>query len=326
MRRGPTRGLSVPFASACNALGHVPTVGGVARPTANLLAVAPAGVYLELRPLCSAGITRLPSLVRASPSPHTAWPAPHGGPVDGHAPPPRGLPVLRRISSCPHAVVNTPAGPREGVARHVAWWQPSPFSRRVGPCVACFEACSTFTARYGLLARGVAERPFPPKASTVSLPPRSLRLLPVGATSCRVGVAPTEDPRLCTAHVKTIRVGAATQKSAGGTAAVSPRRSGGHGRRPMVSTRLIMPSGLRPRKTRTSRAIRPRKTPAPTAANTNIPRTSRPQPLASLAASVTRKHPRAVKRNSPAQRRTLTGSRVRLYGGWLAWQRFSARA
>ena len=146
------------------------------------------------------------SLVRASPSPHTAWPAPHGGPVDGHAPPPRGLPVLRRISSCPHAVVNTPAGPREGVARHVAWWQPSPFSRRVGPCVACFEACSAFTARYGLLARGVAERPFPPKASTVSLPPRSLRLLPVGATSCRVGVAPTEDPRLCTAHAKTVRV------------------------------------------------------------------------------------------------------------------------
>ena len=60
MRCGPTRGLSVPFASACNALGHVPTVGGVARPKANLLAVAPAGVYLELRPLCSAGITRLP--------------------------------------------------------------------------------------------------------------------------------------------------------------------------------------------------------------------------------------------------------------------------
>jgi hypothetical protein len=119
------------------------------------------------------------SLVRASPSPHTAWPAPHGGPVDGHAPPPLGLPVLRRISCCPHAVVNTPAGPRAGVARHVAWWQPSPFSRRVGPCVACFEACSTFTARYGLLARGVAKRPFPPKASTASLPPRSLRLLPV---------------------------------------------------------------------------------------------------------------------------------------------------
>ena len=114
--------------------------------------------------------------------------------------------MLRRISSCPHAVVDTPAGPREGVARHVAWWQPSPFSRRVGPCVACFEACSTFTARYGLLARGVAERPFPPKASTVSLPPRSLRLLPVGATSCRVGVAPTEDPRLCTAHAKSYAV------------------------------------------------------------------------------------------------------------------------
>jgi len=33
-----------------------------------------------------------------------------------------------------------------------------------------------------------------------SLPPLLLRLLPAGATSCRVGIAPTEDPRLRTAH------------------------------------------------------------------------------------------------------------------------------
>ena len=43
--------------------------------------------------------------------------------------------MLRRISCCPHAVVNTPAGPRDGVARHVAWWQPSPFSRRAAPAL-----------------------------------------------------------------------------------------------------------------------------------------------------------------------------------------------
>jgi hypothetical protein len=43
-------------------------------------------------------------------------------------------------------------------------------------------------------------RPFPSKASAVSLPPLPLRLLPAGATSCRVGIAPTEDRHLFTAH------------------------------------------------------------------------------------------------------------------------------
>ena len=39
-------------------------------------------------------------------------------------------------------------------------------------------------------------RPSTPKASTDSLPPPPLRLLPAGATSCRVGIAPTERRRL----------------------------------------------------------------------------------------------------------------------------------
>ena len=38
------------------------------------------------------------------------------------------------------------------------------------------------------------------KASTDSLPPPPLRLLPAGATRCRVGFAPTGNRRLCTAH------------------------------------------------------------------------------------------------------------------------------
>src|SRR5260370_39328805 len=48
--------------------------------------------------------------------------------------------------------------------------------------------------------RSRPRRPFPSKASAVSLPPLPLRLLPAGATSCRVGIAPTEDRRLGTAH------------------------------------------------------------------------------------------------------------------------------
>jgi hypothetical protein len=44
------------------------------------------------------------------------------------------------------------------------------------------------------------KRPVAPKASTDSLPPPPLRLLPAGATRRRVGIAPTGNRRLCTAH------------------------------------------------------------------------------------------------------------------------------
>ena len=50
-------------------------------------------------------------------------------------------------------------------------------------------------------SRSRPRRPFPSKASAVSLPPLPLRLLPAGATSCRVGIAPTENRRLFTAHI-----------------------------------------------------------------------------------------------------------------------------
>src|SRR5882724_11246492 len=53
-------------------------------------------------------------------------------------------------------------------------------------------------------SRSRPRRPFPSKASTVLLPPLPLRLLPAGATSCRVGIAPTEDLRLFTAHIGAI--------------------------------------------------------------------------------------------------------------------------
>ena len=53
---------------------------------------------------------------------------------------------------------------------------------RVGSRIAVFEACSAFTARYGLHTRGGALRPFTPEASAISLPTSPLRLLPTEAT------------------------------------------------------------------------------------------------------------------------------------------------
>ena len=122
------------------------------------------------------------SVLRACPPPHTARPAPHGSPV-GASPPPLGLPVLRRISLYMHAVANTPAGPLDArVAFFFQRRRPSPIHRRVGSRITFFEACSAFTARYGLHTRGVALRPFAPEASEMSLPTSLLRLLPTVAT------------------------------------------------------------------------------------------------------------------------------------------------
>jgi len=74
--------------------------------------------------------------------------------------------------------------------------RPSPYRRRVGSRILLFEACSAFTRVTACL---LAESPCDPltsKAPTVSLPPLPLRLLPAGATSCRVGLAPTKNQHL----------------------------------------------------------------------------------------------------------------------------------
>ena len=159
------------------------------------------------------------SVLRACPPPHPARTDPHGFPVDV-SPPRLGLPaclrpqdrqVLRRISLYIHAVASTPAGLLDASAcacphadRRVAVFfqrrRPSPAIRRVGSRVSFFEACSAFTARYGLHTRGVALRPFTTEASAISLPTSPLRLLPTEATLVGLGISPTEDPCLFTAH------------------------------------------------------------------------------------------------------------------------------
>jgi hypothetical protein len=89
-----------------------------------------------------------------------------------------------------HAAANTPVGPLDRIALGTAYsnrfpmtrrHRPSPSLRRVGSHIKPFGACSAFTTRCGLPARGAAERPFPSKAPAASLPPPPLRLLPAGA-------------------------------------------------------------------------------------------------------------------------------------------------
>ena len=69
-------------------------------------------------------------------------------------------------------------------------------------------------ARCGLHGRRVPKGPSTPKASSNSLPPSTLRLLPAGAAGCRVGFAPTGSRRLFTAHKpkKAKHVGVSTRR------------------------------------------------------------------------------------------------------------------
>jgi hypothetical protein len=126
--------------------------------------------------------TRLP--------PQKARPVPRGRPVAGSDPAPIGASRVAWGLLFGHAAANTPVGPPDRIARGTAYSnrfpmtqrrRPSPEVWRVGSYITAFGACSAFTTRCGLSARGAAERPFPSKAPTASLPPPPLRLLPAGA-------------------------------------------------------------------------------------------------------------------------------------------------
>jgi len=159
-------------------------------------------VCLELRSLPSTRITWLQRYCR--PLRHLMTPGPSLTSVQlliaEHA---IRLPVLRALSLCTccrHI-------PRRGGWDH-RFCSCSPIHvslprlwERVGPRIDLFEACSAFTR---VTACTLATSPYfvtrlSPKASTASLPPQLLRLLPAGA-SRRVGLSPTGKRRLSTAH------------------------------------------------------------------------------------------------------------------------------
>jgi hypothetical protein len=102
------------------------------------------------------------SLIRAPPPPRTARPGPRGLSVEGHAPPPPRLLVLRRISLCRHATANTPVEPwsvshREGLSLLSPGRRPSPYSNRVGFHIALFRGLHGVHLRCGLPARRAAK-------------------------------------------------------------------------------------------------------------------------------------------------------------------------
>jgi hypothetical protein len=128
------------------------------------------------------------SVLRTSPSPQTAQPDSREVPVDPDYESPPGLPVLRLVPSCIHAVANTPAGPMKPSAHTLHRHQPSPKFGRVGSCIASFEACSAFTLITACTLAKSPKRPSTPKASATSLPLPLLRLLPGGANQFPGGI------------------------------------------------------------------------------------------------------------------------------------------
>ena len=117
--------------------------------------------------------------------------------------------MLHRFSVYRHAVSYTPADSLGPIARGPAYSsrypgrqrrRPSPRQRWVGVRDKTFGASSDVHLRYGLPARGTAERSFSSKAPTASLPPPPLRLLPAGANQLPGGSYTTEDLHLFTAH------------------------------------------------------------------------------------------------------------------------------
>ena len=96
-----------------------------------------------------------------------------------------------------HAIAITPVGPLGAfVARLPQQRRPSPSSRRVGSHINLFEACSAFTARYGLHARQVPCRTLYTGSFNRFVTSTTVPIATGWNDSCRVGIAPTEKSRL----------------------------------------------------------------------------------------------------------------------------------
>ena len=174
------------FASACDALrtlGHQGGVLGRATPAG----LRPSRIPPHLRPLPSAGITRLPRY--CGPLRHPAGPAcPSRG--SGWRVPATDRASRVATASLFHACRRHYPGGADRCARRSlpGRWQPSPLFGRVGLRIARFEACSTFTR---VAARMVAEPPRAARCTGVlqskSLPPSTAPIATGWSDSCRAG-------------------------------------------------------------------------------------------------------------------------------------------
>ena len=143
-----------------------------------------------LRRRAAVAFTSAPIRARYLPLQRICFPSKTGQLTEGGLPPPKigsldGCSASRVAlsSSFMHAIVNTPAESTGCMFRSLPHrYQPSPQCRRVGFRINLFEACSTFTGVTACMIAKSLEGPSTPKASTTSLPPSLLRLLPAGAT------------------------------------------------------------------------------------------------------------------------------------------------
>src|SRR5215469_3060973 len=118
---------------------------GVCRLIANLPSFVASGVCLQLGPLPSTGITRLPQY--CEPFRHPSQPGPSLTSCQLiHTATTAGTSRVVYGPLCLHAVAITPAGLMESCSL-VSFHQlrPSPKPGRVGSCISLFEACSAFT-------------------------------------------------------------------------------------------------------------------------------------------------------------------------------------
>jgi hypothetical protein len=183
------------FAVACNALHNAwASSGGRLSPMARPLVAS--SVVLELRPLRSAGVTRFHHYygpLRHLPQPGLSLTGVQLAVTRRH----RGrFPVLRwfPLANMPSPLprwtcgdYRSPGSHSGGLPRYAAGSASTLcFSRPAQRSLRLWPACS----------RNRLKRSFPSKAPTVSSPPPPLRLLPAGATSCRVGFEPTENQHL----------------------------------------------------------------------------------------------------------------------------------
>src|SRR5580700_10033717 len=137
------------------------------------------------------------SVLRTSPPPHTAQPVSRELPVDPYRDHRWGFPccVWSPMPTCRRHYPGRFNGACSLVALHC---------QRPSLCNSLlqlfFRGLLSVHSRYGLHARGVAMRPFPPKAPTVSLPPLPPRLLPGGANQFPGGSFTRCSPAPFTAH------------------------------------------------------------------------------------------------------------------------------
>ena len=193
----------------CNAVCNFPTFTGGDRLTPISRLSAACCVDLELRPLPSTGVTRLRRYYGPVRHPGRPGLSLAGVRLRVTRPHRSGFPVLRWISVYRHAVVITPVARWVGsLVRRV--FQPSPLlASGCGlPRVIAGSASTLVVSRPA--RRSLALRPACSPSRLNDAFSRRLRRLRylhrrsdsyrLERPSCRVGLAPTEDPDLFTAH------------------------------------------------------------------------------------------------------------------------------